>query len=386
MPHICHITTAHPPSDTRIFRRECVSLARSGYEVTLIARQEAESIENRVRRVPLPRSRGGRLGRWLWTTRAAAKLALSLKADLYHFHDPELLPAMRWLARRTTAPVVWDVHEYYYESIAYNNSLRLRPLSRLAAHLFGRLELHSCRHYFRGVVAISDSMAERYRHPGIITRVVGNFPDLDQLPQPDWRQRPLTPLLVSSGAQYGPKGAYQIADAFVLLRKRLDCDLAFWGTFHPAHLADELRLRTRATRSGERSAIVEGPVPWHVLMREYLPTAWIGFVLFDLANPNYRRGLPNRLFEMWAAGVPVVATAGTEAARLVTEYHAGIAVPDNQPQTLADAVERLLRHPDNILEMGLNARKAVETHFNWSRSFTNLLDLYAQLGVPASSV
>ncbi len=41
-----------------------------------------------------------------------AREARRRDADLYHVHDPELLPAALWLAQRSGRPVVYDAHEY----------------------------------------------------------------------------------------------------------------------------------------------------------------------------------------------------------------------------------------------------------------------------------
>ena len=41
MIRVCHMTSAHQPGDTRIFYKECVSLARNGYEVYLVQRGES---------------------------------------------------------------------------------------------------------------------------------------------------------------------------------------------------------------------------------------------------------------------------------------------------------------------------------------------------------
>lgn len=385
MSHVCHITTAHPPLDTRIFRRECVSLAKAGYRVSLIARHENAGELDGVSLVPLPVNRGGTWGRRLVLPWRAANLAADLAADLYHFHDPELLPAMRGLARRTGKPVVWDAHEYYFESIAYNNSLRLRPLSRLAANWFSRLELASCRTRFAGVVTISEQMAKRYIPLGVPTCVSGNFPDLSVFPGPDSRRRSRVPLLASIGAQFGPKGAFEIADAFVQLRRHLDCRVAFWGTFHPPALKNELRARVAAAVNASSSIEIEGPIPWRVLVGDLLPQAWAGCVLFDTRNPNYRRGLPNRLFEMWAARVPVLTTEGTEVARIVREVGGGIVLIDNRPETLASAFATLSQDPTAVERMGAAGRQAVETKYNWQIAFDNLLGLYFSLGVQPRS-
>ena len=44
MTKICHITTAHNARDTRIIRRECVSLAKAGFQVMLMAVHDKEEI------------------------------------------------------------------------------------------------------------------------------------------------------------------------------------------------------------------------------------------------------------------------------------------------------------------------------------------------------
>jgi glycosyltransferase involved in cell wall biosynthesis len=288
---------------------------------------------------------------------------------------------MRWLSRKTSAPIVWDVHEFYYASIAFNNSLRFRLLSALAAKCFSYLELRSCRDSFRGIVTVSSEMASRYSSRPIPCCVVGNYPSLDLFPPLNVTKRSRTPLLASIGAQFGPKGAYDIADAFVKLRNWIDCDLAFWGTFHPPHLATQLRERTAPNDHRHRTAIIEGPIDWMTLINERLPRAWLGFVLFDPTNPNYRFGLPNRFFEYWAAGVPVIATKGTEVGRIVEQMGGGVTVPNHHPETLAGHAYDLLSNPEKLREMGRRAREAVELHFNWDLAFGNLLDLYQQLGV-----
>ncbi|MCX8053340.1 MAG: glycosyltransferase family 4 protein [Armatimonadetes bacterium] len=223
-------------------------------------------------------------------------------------------------------------------------------------------------------------MAQRYRTCGTPIAVVGNYPDLSQFPQPTV-SRSERPLLVSIGAQYGPKGAYQIADAYQLIRKTIDCDLAFWGTFHPPELKGELKQRICSQESNQHAVDIEGPIPWTRLMADLLPRAWLGFVLFDTTNPNYRLGLPNRLFEMWAAGVPTVVTDQTEVARLVRQHDAGIVVPDNDPKTLAANVIPLLNDYPRLISLGVNAQRAVRRIYNWTPAFENLLSLYRTLAI-----
>src|SRR5659263_62748 len=87
---VCHITTVHSSADVRIFHKECKTLAREGYEVYLIAPHDKEEEIDGVHIIPLP-LKGGRLYRFLFKKRIALKKAKEVNAEIYHFHDPEML-------------------------------------------------------------------------------------------------------------------------------------------------------------------------------------------------------------------------------------------------------------------------------------------------------
>ncbi len=91
---VCHLTSVHPVEDVRIFHKECVSLAKHGFDVTLVACGEPAYKQNKngVNVVSLDVPVKNRFERMTKRTRAVYKKALEVDADIYHFHDPELLP------------------------------------------------------------------------------------------------------------------------------------------------------------------------------------------------------------------------------------------------------------------------------------------------------
>jgi len=105
------LTTVHVPFDGRIFHKEAKSLARAGYDVVLIARHtKAETIDGvRIVPVPEPRSRFRRMTSVTWKL---YRQAVREDADVYHFHDPELM-IVGLLLKVRGKKVVWDVHEHY---------------------------------------------------------------------------------------------------------------------------------------------------------------------------------------------------------------------------------------------------------------------------------
>ena len=113
---VCHITTVHTPFDIRIFQKECKTLAREGYDVILIAQNKKNEIVDQVKIVALPKEKN-RIHRMFILTLKTFWYALRQKADLYHFHDPELLPIGVLLKLFTGKKIIYDVHEDYVKQM-----------------------------------------------------------------------------------------------------------------------------------------------------------------------------------------------------------------------------------------------------------------------------
>ena len=111
---ICILSSVHLALDNRVFYREAQSLRQAGYDVTLIAVHGQDEVRAGIRILALPRVR-----RWqrpvLWA--ALLRRAIETRADVFHFHDPELLIITPWLRWLTGRPTIYDVHEVYTDFI-----------------------------------------------------------------------------------------------------------------------------------------------------------------------------------------------------------------------------------------------------------------------------
>ena len=122
MNRVCHVTSVHPRYDVRIFLKECVSLAKAGYEVTLLCADNLPAeIRDGVTIKSVDYFPSGRIKRILGAKKAMLKGALEIDADIYHLHDPELLPVALSLKNRGKI-VIFDSHEeYQHEYLSINN-------------------------------------------------------------------------------------------------------------------------------------------------------------------------------------------------------------------------------------------------------------------------
>ncbi|MGH7127216.1 MAG: glycosyltransferase family 4 protein, partial [Planctomycetaceae bacterium] len=340
----------HPAFDHRIFHKECLSLVRAGHRVTLIAPYDGTDTVNGVRVVGVPRASSRRM-RIMQTVPAVYRAAVAEEADVYHLHDPELLP-VGVLLRLRGARVVYDVHEDLPRQIGGKPWIP-RRLRRFVAACAGMGEAILSR-AVSGIVAATPTIARRFPTPKTVT--VRNFADLsaDRFDAATpYRQR--GPVLIhASSTLAGIRGAREMVAA---MERLPGARLVLLGEM-------ETRLREElAAISGWKQVDWLGRRPVEELP-SHLARARIGLsVLHDL--PNYRDALPTKLYEFMAAGLPIVAS---DFPLWRAEYGpAGCArfVDPRDVEGIADAVRWLLEHPDEAEAMGRRGRQAVESQWNW---------------------
>jgi glycosyltransferase involved in cell wall biosynthesis/ubiquinone/menaquinone biosynthesis C-methylase UbiE len=105
------------------------------------------------------------------------------------------------------------------------------------------------------------------------------------------------------------------------------------------------------------------PVPYSEIIRLYC-FAYAGLV--SLCNkPLFEGARPSKILTIMASGKPVIYSGSGEGARLVEEARAGLVVPPEDPQALAEAVKKLVENPALAEEFGRNGRKYVEENLSW---------------------
>lgn len=85
-----------------------------------------------------------------------------------------------------------------------------------------------------------------------------------------------------------------------------------------------------------------------------------------LGLPLYDGARPSKFFPILASAKPLLFAGQGEAAKLVGDAKAGVVVPPENSQALADAISLLLDSPEMLNELGQNGRRFVEAHFQWS--------------------
>jgi glycosyltransferase involved in cell wall biosynthesis len=97
----------------------------------------------------------------------------------------------------------------------------------------------------------------------------------------------------------------------------------------------------------------------------------------------YNEGLPRFLVEAAATGLPLISTDLEACQRIVDDGRNGFVIPKQDPEQLANAVEKLVRNPSLRKTMGEASREKVLDEFAEREVVEEWLDLYDELLVEA---
>lgn len=367
---IAHLSTLHTALDVRIFQKECRTLAACGHDVHFVVpNPPAEPIDGVAFhhfQKPAHRFRPGRIGHRL---ARMYRLAAKLKADVYHFHDPELI-TVGLLLKRRGARVVYDVHEESVtEALVFNRGTIFE--GRLKALAWRTLE-GMARRSLDAFVAATPTIARHF--PQERTYLVQNFPRLDDFSSPldagAYADRPAR--LVYAGALTDIRGAREMVLSLEHLGPNSPARLSLLGQFHPPALQTEL-----AQRPGWARVDFRGYQP-RAIVQQVLNEARIGLVVIH-PEPGLTEALPTKLFEYMAAGLPVISSDIPLWKQIVDDAGCGLTVNPRDPAAIARAIEYLLDHPGEAEAMGRRGREAVSTRYNWECESRQLLELYERL-------
>ncbi|MFZ5516357.1 MAG: glycosyltransferase family 4 protein [Candidatus Zhuqueibacterota bacterium] len=366
---LCHITTVHPVRDVRIFFKECVSAARFGYDTHLIVRHDRDETADGVKILALPLAPAKGLRRPVNMFRAL-KRALAVKADIYQFHDPELLIIGMLLKVLTRAKIIYDVHEDIRKQ-TLGKSWIAPWLRRPVA--FGLHALESLgEQFFDAIIVAEDSYIPNFCRAPV---VIYNYPILKEYPHRQGASHGAN--LIYVGAITRMRGAFEMIAAVELLARRFpDVKLYLIGQFFPASL--EREVKERIARAGlEKNIVITGRMNY-TDMFGYLQNADIGLAVLH-PDGNYIHSLPTKMFEYMMLGKPVVVSHFPLWEGIVREAGCGVVVDPLAPEDIAEKVAVLITDEKRRNEMGENGRKAVFEKFNWSSEEEKLIACYRKL-------
>ena len=372
---IVHISSVHPWKDPRIFLKQCVSLAKHGFDVHLLTPDslDEEHEEVRLHKVwsqdPAQMKKG--LLRKLLRPYALFKKARALDPAIIHFHDPELIP---WaLAHRLMGyTMVYDVHEDNKTAIRHRSYIR-KPFKSILSWAIGLIE--SMAHATMTTV-LAEAYYERRFPKGV---VVANYQQIPEQWLPDKKTGQPSDTkgqahILYTGNIEIERGVIKYLDA----TRSLDhIHLHLIGRCYP-HTFEKTKNAQQGLEARVHWEGVGSYVPFQRIIERYAERDWLaGLIVFPYSD-HYKDTHPTKFFEYMAFGIPIIYTDFPEWKKLLEPLDVGLAVNPDNPQELVDALLRLEQEPLLWQKLSNNAI-AQSKNFSWHHEAKKLTSLYNQL-------
>jgi glycosyltransferase involved in cell wall biosynthesis len=365
---VCHITSVHRWDDSRIFHKECSSIAAAGYDTTLLVANGIDDCINGVKIINVPIENKGRIQRIAFAGKQMLDKAVALNADIYHLHDPELLRIAVKLKKRTGAKVVFDAHEDLPKQILDKSWIPsfLRKAISALAHRF-EMKITS---QIDGVVSVTETICERFKSANKNVVMVANFPKLDEISLLSAKSEvvKIENSICYVGALFPTRGIKEL----VIAIGKTNATLLLAGKFAEKEFEDEVRglegwKQVNFLGYLDREGIVD-----------VLQKAQIGMVTLH-PTKSYQESLPIKLFEYMLAKLPVISSDFEFWKPLVDGNHCGLMVDPLDTDAIAEKINYLLNNPNVREEFGNNGYLAVLKNYSWESQAENLIHLYTSI-------
>ncbi len=361
--HICHLTSAHSRFDSRIFQKQCRSIAKSGNLVTLIlADGKGDEVRDGVNIIDVGVLQG-RINRMFRTTKLIYEEALKINADIYQFHDPELLYIGLKL-KKEKKRVVFDSHEDAAGTILVKPYLK-PPISNIISKLYSFFEKFATRRY-NGVIAATPAIENLFIKVSKNVINVNNYPVLSESQVTlSWAGKMIEVCYV--GSISGLRGIAEVVKSLDFVTCGAKLNLV--GNFAYKSIESEVKDMSAFAKVNEYGYVNKIEVQ-KVLMRS------IAGIVTLHPTPTYIESLPIKMFEYMAAGIPLIISDFPYWRKLLEGYNCCIFVNPLDPKEIAKAIDFFVNNQDEAKKMGERGKALVNEKYDWKYESEKLLNFY----------
>lgn len=340
-------------------------MAEAGFEVDVVVADGKGNEQTPAFRIHDVGASSGRIKRIAVTTRKVLKKAIDIDADVYHFHDPELLLTGKKLLKKGKK-VIYDVHEDVPRQILSKHWIN-KSIRKIISAVTEKFE-DSISKKLDLILTATPFIRERFLKINQNVIDVNNFPVLD--PDKNIFDRTVkSKNICYIGSLAKVRGVSELVNAMSNME---DFTLHLGGKFSPPDYRDEV-TNIPGWKKVKEYGFVDRETAVQIMAGSLAGMVTLHPII------NYIDALPVKLFEYMSAGLPVIASDFPLWKDIVEKNKCGICVDPLDPVKIADAVTYLFENPDVAKEMGGNGLNTVYKKYNWETEKRKLIDAYRKL-------
>ena len=341
--------------------RICTSLANAGYDVTLVGFKRKTSkplVERPFKQVRLPIivEQGKLMYFHYWLN--LFFFLLFRKTDVLCAIDLDTILPVYYASLLRSKKRVYDAHELFTDL--------KEVISRPGVHkMWTWIGNHTVPHFKTGYTigeCYADEFKKRY---GVNYGVVRSATVLKPLQIPEKKEH----FILYQGWVNIGRCFEQLIPAMQYVNAKLV--VCGEGNFYTQSKALAKQYNV------EDKVIFKGYVP-PAQLSDYTIQAYIGITLFEDTSLSNRLSLANRFFDYMHYGVPQLCIKYPEYERINSQYEVASLIADPTPETIAEALNKLLENDLYYLWLQQNCLKAREKYC-WQEEEKKLLDIYKGL-------
>jgi len=370
---ICHFSTVHGVSDARIMYRQCVSIAQAGAETHLFAVNDVDDYFMDVTIHALTENRK-RISRFFYAHKIANHIS-TIEPKIIHFHDPELIPFMLKIKKKyPKIKILFDCHEDIISYIILKKYIPfyLKSLVQIVVKDY----LRRAALKLDAIITADEGVYNIFKSWGITPTILYNYPPkyiYRKTPCWDFKSRPYDLIYPGSTPQYHLITMFKIACELKKMGK-----ITNWLILTKFCYNDFDWINRKLMEMNLENYFHFIPAVALPILPDHLYKAKIGIVPLP-DTPKFHSNIPSKLFDFFAAGLPVVLSDLNPSRRYIKGYDIAIAVEPDNIRAYAMAIYELLEDNKRMIEMGQRARKVAHDNYMWETQTPKLIQLYEEL-------
>ncbi len=370
---ICHVTTVHNLHDTRIYYKEIMSLVNSGFLVSFIVQKNDGYLKNDTITYYFLSDRSGLFTRFSNNIKALI-YSFKIKAEIYHLHDPELLPLGILIKILLRKKIIYDIHELYHDAILHKHYFP-KYVAKISSKIYSIIEKFSIR-FFDSIILAELNYSKhysKYEH-----EIIQNyFPEkyiLKNLKLINPNEQPLKIIYVGGITKI--RGIYELLNFLKLLKKHLEFEFHLIGPIYPDSIRKDIdSFINENTLKG--NVIIYNRIPYTIALN-IMESCDVG-LLFLHPIINNTTILSTKMFEYMAKGLVVLMSDFPLWVEFNSQYNCGLTINifdiDNQIEAIID----YFKNTEVLNKIKSNNVKLIKENFRWEIEEKKLLNLYNKI-------